>query len=293
MNITPFISRKVFARASLIASLPLAAATLAVGQSTVFSPGDLLVGFQAIGGQGSSTTFVYNIGYSVDFRNNPNQGQVANLGSHLSNIYGADWFTRSDLRWGVVGVRDNRNPEPPLGAVPPVIDGDPSATIYISRVTPGVAQSTPFSGLVRAGLVSAAGQIRGFQDLGTAAQGSFAFQTALPGTDGLGATVDAGLLNAWDNYNPVVGASFDIFVGGIEGSFGTGGEFAYLDLYRLLASTNGADPMGVVGVGSWVTTFAMDSSGNISAIPEPRVYALVAGIFGLAFVIYRRRATKA
>lgn len=252
----------------------LAVSALATGphldaQQVIYEPGDLLMGFRATSGTGSEQTILFNLGSSVAFRDNPDQGIVFNLNSLLSATYGLNWFDRADLHFGVAGVRDNRNPLPPIGARPPVVDGDPSATVYISRAAASPGTSLPWAGYVRAGLVSGAGLIRGMADLGQAAQGCFIFQSPAPGTDNRGAVIAASLQNSWAFYNPMPGAGFDIFTGGVQNAFGVEGDAAYVDVYRMLATTEGADPGGEVGVGTLVGTFAVDRQGNIIALGLP------------------------
>lgn len=255
-------------------AVALAASCLCLGglsaQTVTYEAGDLLIGFQATGGTGASESFVYNAGSTIEFRDG-RTGLVANVGEVLVDLYGQDWFDRTDVRWGAVGVRDNRDPRPALGTVPPVVSGDPSATLYVSRLASGVEASIPWTGLVKGAVISAATTIRGLADLGQVASGCFALQAAAPGTDNRGVIVGSEKENSWAFYNPALGASFSIFTGGIEGTFGADGDRNYLDLYRILAHAEGADPAGVAGEGSWVTTLTIDRQGNIHSIHEESV----------------------
>lgn len=267
--------------------------TTATAQVVTYTNGDLLVGFRASGGLGADTTFVYNIGSSVGYRDNPNQGFVGDVGDQLASIYGADWFTRSDVSFGVVGVRDNTSP-----AFASPVDGDPSATIYASRAASDFGSSTAWgspSAFSSSQVIGAATQIVSFTHSGSLVAGTFSFQTAAAGTGGLGAFVSTSVTNDWANYT-AVNADFGLFTGGIENTFGGVEEFAYVDLYRILATATGANPAGVRGVGDYITTIGLNAAGEIyvgtSAVPEPSTYAALFGVAALTVAGFRRRHTS-
>lgn len=269
-------------------------ALTASAQTVTYSQGDLLVGFRASGGTGSNTTFVYNIGSAVNFRDGVTSGVLANVGSQLTATYGSDWFTRSDVSWGVIGVYSNGNPQ--LDTT--VVNGDPVSTIYASRAATDIGTSTAWgsgTAFTRAQVVSAATQVVSFAHTGTPVAGTFAFQNAASGTGGFGAFVDTSATNDWAQYTSVP-ADFGLFTGGIEGTFNTGTEYAYLDLYRILSTTTGADPVGTRGLGSYETTFSINAAGQISvatsAVPEPASAAALVGLISLGFVGARRRAVR-
>lgn len=235
-------------------------------QTVEYNPGDLLVGFHATGGTGAAQAFVFNAGATVDFRDQNIEGVIFNLNDVLASIYGADWFARTDIFWGAAGVRSNRNPNPPFGAAPEVVDGDPSATLYLSRPTAEPQGSSPWRFDTTGQMLTAAGSIRGLADLGQQASGAFSFQPAAPGTDNRGAIVQASLENSWATYNPQPGAAFDVLVGGVESALGSDGDQSYVDLYRVLTTTVGADPTGEARVGTWIATLVLDSAGNLSVV---------------------------
>jgi hypothetical protein len=270
----------------------------ASAQLVTFTPGDLVIGFQASSGTGSETNFFYNFGSTVALRDGTAPaGNSANIGSFLSATYGANWFSRTDLSWGAVGVRNNVSPFPPFGAAPAVVDGDPSATVYVSRGALSPGSSTPWTGYATNGLVAGATSMRGLLDQGsTAVTGSFAKQTALADSNGFGAYVLASATQSWTTKMAGNAADFGLFTSSIEGNFGTGGSAAYIDIYRMLARTNQADTVildgnTTIGTGSLITTLSIDSAGNLSAsvIPEPSAFAALAGIGALGVAALRRR----
>ncbi|MDB6078859.1 MAG: hypothetical protein JWO82_2606 [Akkermansiaceae bacterium] len=109
---------------ALVAFLPFAAFS-AEGDPVTATQGDLLLGFRVSSGTGLGKSYVVDIGSAAGFRD----GTVQNLGglnlnADLASLFGADWYTRSDIQWGVAGSPSNAEE----GVV-----GDPSATSYLSR----------------------------------------------------------------------------------------------------------------------------------------------------------------
>jgi hypothetical protein len=266
----------------------LACASLA--SAATFTAGDLLIAFRSTS---VNNVFFYNVGSSVGFRDNGSQGQVADIGTHLENTFGAGWFTDSDVSWGIIGVRNSSDPTPVFGSPPAVVNGDPSATLYASKSTSTPGASTAWGTYVEAQMVSSGTAMRGVLDVGA---NSFINQTAVANSNDRG-VVQATALTTWDDQTNL-GADFNLFNGGLEGSFNTGTEFAYLDVYRILATNTGASPSGTLGLGSYETTFSINASGevfavDVSAVPEPSTYAALAGFAALGLALSRRRSRKA
>lgn len=258
------------------------AASSAMGAFT-FANGDLIMGFQATGGQGSTQNVFFNLGDGMNYRDNPNVGAIGNISTTLTSVYGANWYERSDVWFGVIGNL-NQQPASGIGSRVPV-DGDPSRTFYLSTST-----STVGSGL----LYSAAAYSS--SALGTAGNALAGLEGFLPG---LTVQLDGAAIldkdaqpvewnNSWTKWNPTPGAAFSSFTGGIQQNFGKVGDETYVDLQRVVSTNVGASPAGVIGGGTYETTFAIASDGSISAIPEPSA-ALLGGL-GLLALLRRRRA---
>lgn len=254
-------------------------ASSAMGAFT-FTNGDLILGFQATGGTGNTDNVFFNLGAGTNYRDGITTGVVGNIGNTLSATYGANWYSRSDLFFGVIG---NLNQQPTSGiGSRAAVNGDPSRTFYISTATATVGGGS----LIAAGTYGSA-------SLGTAG-------TTLSGMEAMVATLNneadgSGILNqtanptgwnnSWTLRNPTPGAAFGIFTGGIQQNLGKLTDSTYVDLQRVLATNTGASPTGTVGGGDYITTFAISSDGSIAAIPEPST-AMLGGLGLLA--LFRR-----
>lgn len=258
------------------------AASSAMGAFT-FTNGDLILGFQATSGQGATQNVFFNLGAGTAARDNASIGSLGNISTTLSSVFGANWYSRSDVYFGVIGnLRGNPNSGFQSA---PAVAGDPSRTFYLSTPTVDVGEGT----LIAASAYPSSA-------LGSAA-------TNLTGTEtmivGLTTEVDGAAIlnqaaqpvewaNGWTAWNPTPGASFGVFTGGIQQNFGKAEAYTSVDLQRVLSTNTGATPTGVVGGGTYETTFRIGSDGSISAIPEPSS-SLLAVVAGTALIFRRRR----
>ncbi|MCW1884956.1 PEP-CTERM sorting domain-containing protein [Luteolibacter flavescens] len=248
-----------------------------------FPNGNLLLGFQASGGQGSTTNVFFDLGSATAFRDNPNQGLLGNIGADLAAAYGANWYSRTDLHFGVVGNL-NFAPNSGLGSAA-AVDGDPSRTFYVSAPTIDIGSGALQTGQTGNSLGVAgnyfAGQEAMVRTLTATANGTVSI------TQGANPTEWA---NGWTTWNTVGGSSYSTLAG-IQDTFGQSGSVNYLDIQRIISTNTGANPAGTVGTGAWVGTIGIGNDGSLYAIPEPSAMAL-AGLAGIA-AAFRRRRTSA
>lgn len=238
-----------------------------------FDNGDLILGIRATSGTGATKNVFLNLGDAVTLRDNGSLGQLGNIGATLTEVYGANWFDRTNLYFGVI-ANLSESPVSGFGAVLP-INGDPSRTFYISVPTssPGASMLVPQGSYVSSALGSAGTKLSGLEQMLVGASGSTALEERTDGT----AILDQGTQpvqwqNSWTTWNPVPGAAFDIFAGGILQSFGKGGNAAIVDIQRILATNTGADPAGVQGGGTYESSISISSSGEVTAfLPPPSV----------------------
>jgi uncharacterized repeat protein (TIGR02543 family) len=209
--------------------------------------GDLILGVQATGGTGATTNVLFNMGPAHALRDNPSPGILVNLNAELVAAFGDGWASRTDLFFGVFANRSNATPSG-LGSVAPE-NGDPARTIYASKGTALAGASTPWSGFSVSSLglaaTSHAGQIEAIDDI--TANGNNV------------ATLEQGVNpvqwnNGWSRWNPVPGAAFSIFTGGIQSQINA--TAAIVDLHRIVSTS---------GTGSYVTSITLAADGNVSA----------------------------
>lgn len=214
---------------------------------------DLLLGIQATGGAGTTQNVFFNLGNTVDIKNSPNQGVVGNIAADLSATYGTNWFTRTDLVFGVIGNRSNLSPSIEPGTPPQ----EPGRTFYISKATTsaGTASLRPSigSGSLGTGGTNFLG-IKNYLVISDPPTSNESFTATASG-----ATILDSILhpvswnNSWTKWNPPAGAAgFGIFTGGIQNSFGTGSE-VLVDVQRMVANTTT----------TYVTTVGIASNGNV------------------------------
>jgi MYXO-CTERM domain-containing protein len=112
---------------------------------------------------------------------------------------------------------------------------------------------------------------------------------------GLAAIVPTTANNNWEDMTT---ATNDFGSGwnweGVVGAANGAGKF--LDLYRILADTTGANPTGTLRTGAWQGTLSLGSDGvvtfasTVAAIPEPSRAILALGGLTALFMRRRRRA---
>lgn len=243
------------------------AASAATGAPWPPAKGDLLLGVQATGGTGSTTNVFYNLGPAHALRDNPNPGAAfVNLNAELVAAFGANWSTRSDLYFGVIGVK-SKNPPFGLGSTFPE-NGDSARTVYVTRGTAVAGASVPWSGFSSSALGSAANNHHGQVDADLAAVNH---SSVVANGNGVATISHSGnpvpWRNSWSEWNPQPGAAFAVFTGGIEARFGQPPVVLgnpdpgvalpkLLDLYRI---------PGTSGNGAYVTTIQLANNGDVTA----------------------------
>ncbi|MCX6866588.1 MAG: PEP-CTERM sorting domain-containing protein [Verrucomicrobia bacterium] len=252
-----------------------------------FTDGDLILGFQAKSGTGATKNVFFNLGAGTYHRDNPGtwgSTPIGNISTTLSATYGTDWYSRTDLWFGVVGNL-NQQPTSGIGSRLPV-NGDPSRTFYTSTPTATIGGGVLYAANAYPSDALGIG--------GNALSGMEGFLPTLTTQADGAAILDAGTqpvqwTNGWSAWNPTPGAAFTVFTGGIQQNFGKGTAETYVDLQRILSTNTGASPTGVVGGGTYETTFSINSLGQVASVPEPSA-AMLALIAGAGVALRRRRS---
>ncbi len=253
------IGKKLLSAAILAACV----SGLSAQPGTAFENGDLILGFQVTSGDGNEKNIFFNLGSAIDYRDGTNQTSLGNIDATLSEVYGngdgnVRWFDRADLRFGVIGNRSHLVPG--FGAPAPV-NGDPTATLYVSQPAAAAGQGAVSGVGSSTELGNAGGRVTGLENalsaLGLESDGA----AILDQNEHLPAQWQ----NGWSVNNPASPSpSFGVF-SNIEQHFGQGGDAVHVDIQRILATTTGANPSGPVLQGEYVVTISIDGAGNITA----------------------------
>ena len=222
-----------------------AAAMLSSGgaEAATAANGDILLGFRATGGTGSTKNLVVNLGPATALENATGTVSLGNLGTDLANTYGTEWQTRNDLFWGVAGTVGNS-----------ALGGTPAKTVYGSRAVPSawLRQNNATHGAVTNKMI---GMMSAFN--------------ASPSTGLVTATAvlqTNTLTNSWSSYQPggtlansgaAPGTSFAYFNPSVEASLASG---PVLHVYRVKPAVSGAD---IDKPGDYLGAVFIESTGRL------------------------------
>ena len=288
----------------LLALVAAGAFSLGTAQqsSAAFTKGDLLLSFQATGGEGVTSTMVANLGTGYSYRDaTSNISNIINIGANRSSVFGNDWYDRTDLYFNIIGNQAAGYGPTNKG---PVVNGDARNTIYVSRArTDSDATSyTPWSGAASA-----------LNAVGTQAQSyNSAVSPFLSSANS--ATIATSTVNTIEDFTTPAGSllvNFSNFSADFNQAFGAGSLFnisgtsyeGSLTLQRINRDDgttgtlvgNYVEPGIAAGTGSNEGFFAINSTGQVdyfTAVPEPSTYALIALTGILYFFVNKRRKAQ-
>ena len=220
---------------------------------------DLMIGFRASGGTGSSDSYLVNIGSAANFNTNRDAATLSlgGIGADLTAKYGGDWYSRSDLFWGMFGTTISAAPtlyssvarsDSNAQSTPPPSVTDPNnrsgTASQITSVTSAFNLLSPTANSTNAA----------FQP-NTASPSSYNYQVTQSGTD-------FGSISQWNNIQGNLNQILDLYGQNNSGTFWRGG-------------------------------FSLNNSGTIAfnptIIPEPSTYALLGIGAVLLGAAYRRK----
>ena len=237
---------------------------------------DIILGFEALGGQGAALNLEVDLGPASRFLNAPapftlTSVEIGNISADLIATYGNTWFSRADLQWSVFGSTGSN-----------AYNGFLSATTFVTRaeITPGT-RSTPWG--------------RDSNTINSAA--SQDIQSVIGGLNGRTSTANSNVREprSHDRRKQVTPpgssrggtVSFTAYGPTVEGNFANGTANSILDFYAVQRAS-GAD----VGTPSQLLgTVKLDNNGNVtfSPVPEPASTAILMAGAGTLALIRRRR----
>jgi len=245
----------------------LAAGVALTGQSAKaaygYTPGDIFLGFRALGGTGATQDYVVNIG-QFSLYTTGNSFTIGTVGTDLTAVFGAGWNTNrgegNGVLWSAIGTPYNTGSDPktifvsrPQSSATEFLGKSPIASMQTITNIQDVASGYLLSG---ANASNAAGTIQGVSD-GNSWDSKFQFVSNLD-------------FNRFDN---------------IEGDFsgGVNSSDAVLDLFQIDPVNGSASVL--------LGSLSISSSGVVSftAVPEPSTVALVGMSIATGLVLLRRR----
>ena len=257
-------------------------------QFATYNSGDLLIGFWATSGNGSTKDYLIDIGPASNFDSlaagasitlaSSSTSAIGNINADLMSTFGSNWSSDPNLFWGAAAIQNT---------------GDPTDTVYVSdpESTPGTIQQPGWTSNTPSTLGGVKGKIDG--DVGNSMK-----QDTVTTSSSDAAIQNDSDTNSWESWmdggaNSSVGTAFSYFQGNIGGAFdnaGTTSGDTPLDLYQLIPGTS------TTRQSNYEDTFTIDSSGDITitnevAVPEPGTFGMFFAGVGALFVIQRIRST--
>jgi len=209
---------------------------------------DLILGFRATGGQGSSSNLEVNLGSISQYYSATATITVTQLSAtDLATVYGSTWASRlgTDLFWGVIGTTGRTSGGP---------NGQPSRTLWASAVQTSSGGSSPWPRNAGSAQSSASALI---EALYTGSPGSLDVATATANSAST-AVINASTIGSWTSQAGTSGAAFGIFnPATLFDKPGAGSNYFKTDLYEMRSSTTG-------GNGTLLGTFTLSSSGVLT-----------------------------
>jgi hypothetical protein len=227
--------------------------TAAPTHAASYANNDLLVAFYATGGEGSTTSVVLDIGPASTYRNAAGEIFLGSIGTDLVNAFGADWFTRGDVFWGVFGSTYSA-----------AADGDAAWTLYAGRAQTTIGtQATGFS---RGSVATQSQPGTRIHDLGDAYALTGSASGLTVGVNPAASIQDSSADNDFAEYQSNAGGtSFGYFQSALA-NFAGGAASSAVDLFRM-TTQDGA----ITNAGDYEGTFTVGSNGVVrfSTVPNP------------------------
>jgi hypothetical protein len=265
-----------------IITAALLLAGLALPSYAQVSSGNLVIGFEAAtGSTGATTNLEVDLGGASLFSSAASGTYtIGNLSADLTSIYGANWNTRADLAFGIIGggsstlyaSSSHDSTQSPIPAWTQKSAGfytTPNSKIA-SLYGPGI-QGSFGNALDATSLADINSQV---SSLGSYHLQGISTLAADPGSYSGTKGSASPFAMSWASTTGVV---FTTTPSGATGGTGVA------DLYKMIGGS---------GNGTLLGTFSLDSAGILSfttPIPEPSTYAMILGVAALGFVMLRRR----
>lgn len=266
-------------KALALAAVAFSSAAYAAVPTDTIGPGDVFIGFYAASGEGAGRNLVVNLGGYQQFDNrNGGSFSITNVAiADLSSIYGADWNTRTDLKWAVTGYTSNT-----------AVDGLTRNTVFASSARTDIGDAPNAIASNNDGTLQLdRTNIESIKNLFNSSNTT--------GNSTVAVNEDGSLSTSFTQYQI---ANNNLRFGPLNNNDANGANIS--DFYGLVPTSGGVAPAGNAAANGWTRGsnylgyFTLDASGltftaSGSAVPEPSSYAAIGGVVALGFVASRRR----
>lgn len=236
----------------LLTATALMLAAQSVIAARPYADGDLILGFHATAGQGATKSYTVNLGSAASLSAG-NLDLGGDIVADLVALYGPNWNTRTDVKWGI------------SGALFTGTGGLANRTVYVSKAAPAIGtQSTPWLRVSTSTQAPTFGSIQAvslaYQN-GNSATGQVESTTSTKGlTQTNASSPNAFATHMVGGINSTPTSSYKSYINGtlgIENTFAAGSFNTSLDLYRL-------EPGSVGNPGAFLGSFRLNPAGVLT-----------------------------
>jgi hypothetical protein len=232
--------------------------------------GDIFLGVRSGGGSGGATSLLINVGSYSNFHAGAagSTQSLGNIGAHLSETFGSNWASRSDVTWGFFGARNLPSPVV-YSSRPQTPAGRPASSYPAQDLSQRVATKNQIVSVVDAyaQLEALPGSPNAARQTNALNSGSYNFQVGSAGT------TDFGSLSQWTTIegnfsNGASGTALDFFRYGATGSVPETEKLGTFEITEegVLSFTR-ALPPGVPGFKLASATYAVDEdAGDVAVV---------------------------
>jgi hypothetical protein len=265
---------------SLLLCTLLALAGVTSSYAAVSTPGNLVIGFRATDGVGTNSNVVIDLGAPTDIKSGTqNSYNLSGVDSILSTTYGANWWTRDNLYYGVISYSSYE-----------VLDADGNVSDINQSFSSTRLNNSPAANISPIDLYTARVS---FENL---TLNTPDYQAAVGGTNGTVTGLNRNLASFSTEYLSLVATDDNswstLSTGGWANLFADSQDnlvSLYTSSQNALNIYKAAGGLGDEVLSQSLTSAVYISNGTLVVVPEPSTYMLLGLSAVTLFIAIRRR----